>query len=91
MANKDYLLEIGLEEMPARFVTDAMLQLESRTAAWLKDKRITYTAITSFSTPRRLAVRIEGAADSQEDIVETKKALLAASHRQRMEPGQKQQ
>lgn len=73
MANKDYLLEIGLEEMPARFVTDAMLQLESRTAAWLKDKRITYTAIASFSTPRRLAVRIEGAAEAQEDMVETKK------------------
>lgn len=73
MANKDYLLEIGLEEMPARFVTDAMLQLESRTAAWLKEKRIAYKAITSFSTPRRLAIRIEGAAESQEDIVETKK------------------
>ena len=30
MANKDILLEIGLEELPARFVTDSMNQLADK-------------------------------------------------------------
>ena len=38
MTKKDILLEIGLEEIPARFVTDSMNQLADKVRNWLEDK-----------------------------------------------------
>ncbi|WP_042223429.1 glycine--tRNA ligase subunit beta [Oceanobacillus manasiensis] len=70
---KDVLLEIGLEELPARFVDDAETQLKEKTANWLKEQRISYAAISSYSTPRRLAVHITGVAEEQETIEEEAK------------------
>lgn len=67
---KHVLFEIGMEELPARFIDDAELQLKEKTAKWLEDLRIAYDSITSFSTPRRLAVRIENIADMQTTIEE---------------------
>ncbi|MBP2241660.1 glycyl-tRNA synthetase beta chain [Cytobacillus eiseniae] len=73
MAKKDLLLEIGLEEMPARFVTSSSEQLSNKVQAWLMEKKIAFDHITAFSTPRRLAVLVEGVAESQEDIHEEAK------------------
>ncbi|OLO38898.1 glycine--tRNA ligase subunit beta [Alkalihalophilus pseudofirmus] len=70
MSKKDFLLEIGLEEMPARFVTDAMNQLKDKIEAWLNDGHVSYDAIEAYSTPRRLAIVIMGLAEKQEDKVE---------------------
>lgn len=67
---KHVLFEIGLEELPAGYVDDAEKQLADNTAKWLKDLRISYEAITSFSTPRRLAVLIQGMAEEQTTIEE---------------------
>ncbi|MDY0405546.1 glycine--tRNA ligase subunit beta [Virgibacillus sp. 179-BFC.A HS] len=67
------LFEIGLEEMPARFIDQAESQLLDKTKKWLDEQRISYSGVTSFSTPRRLAVRIENIADRQEDINEEAK------------------
>ena len=68
-----FLLEIGLEEMPAHVVTPAIKQLVKRTADYLKEQRVDYTDINPFSTPRRLAIQISGLADKQEDISESVK------------------
>ncbi|TGD18650.1 glycine--tRNA ligase subunit beta [Levilactobacillus suantsaiihabitans] len=68
-----FLLEIGLEEMPAHVVTPAIKQLVKRTADYLKEQRIAYDDIKPFSTPRRLAIQIDGLADKQEDISESVK------------------
>ncbi|KRM01148.1 glycine--tRNA ligase subunit beta [Limosilactobacillus gastricus] len=65
-----YLLEIGLEEMPAHVVTPSMNQLQSRVENYLKDQRIEYQTIKAFSTPRRLALKIEGLSDKQPDVDE---------------------
>ncbi|WP_209123019.1 glycine--tRNA ligase subunit beta [Alkalihalobacillus sp. BA299] len=70
MSKKDFLLEIGLEEMPARFVTDAMEQLKNKVESWLKNGNIAYDTIDTYSTPRRLAISITGLAEKQEDTVE---------------------
>ncbi|MFC4558844.1 glycine--tRNA ligase subunit beta [Virgibacillus kekensis] len=67
---KDLLLEIGLEELPARFIDDAEKQLKKKTAAWLEELRISYESVTSFSTPRRLAVLLKGVAEEQTSIEE---------------------
>ncbi|GAB3050910.1 glycine--tRNA ligase subunit beta [Virgibacillus ainsalahensis] len=69
----DVLFEIGLEELPARFIDDAEKQLAEKTKSWLDELRITYDGITSFSTPRRLAVQIENIAEEQTTIEEEAK------------------
>ncbi len=64
------LFEIGVEELPARFIKDAEQQLKEKTTTWFTDLRIPYEAISVFSTPRRLAIRIEGVAENQTTIEE---------------------
>src|SRR5699024_10014549 len=59
------LLEVGVEELPARFIDSAEKQLKQKTKEWLTSLRITYTSVTSYSTPRRLAVVIEDIAEKQ--------------------------
>ena len=68
MSKRDLLLEIGLEEMPARFVTDASNQLSAKLTNWLLEKNISFEQVSSFSTPRRLAVLVSKVAEKQEDI-----------------------
>ena len=67
---KDILFEIGLEELPARFIDDADRLLRSKTKQWFEENRISYQRITSYSTPRRLAVLIEQAVEEQETVEE---------------------
>lgn len=38
MSKQDLLLEIGLEEMPARFLHDSMVQLGEKLTDWLAEK-----------------------------------------------------
>ncbi|GKT03310.1 glycine--tRNA ligase subunit beta [Furfurilactobacillus sp. WILCCON 0119] len=66
----EFLLEVGLEEIPAHVVTPSIDQLVARTTTYLNEQRITFDAIKSFSTPRRLALLISGLADQQPDIEE---------------------
>ncbi|WP_227934940.1 glycine--tRNA ligase subunit beta [Alkalihalobacillus deserti] len=73
MSKRDFLLEIGLEELPARFVTDSMNQLKEKVETWLKNERLEYSEIQAFATPRRLAVIIEGLAENQPNIEEEAK------------------
>lgn len=68
--SKDILFEIGLEEIPARFIRAAMEQLQDRTTKWLESSRITHAGVTAYATPRRLAVLVKDAAEKQEDISE---------------------
>lgn len=68
--SKDILFEIGLEEIPARFIRAAMEQLQDRTSKWLDSARITHAGVTAYATPRRLAVFVKDAAEKQEDISE---------------------
>lgn len=68
---KDALFEIGVEELPARFIINTENVLKELTEKWLKDNRILYESIETFSTPRRLAVRINGLANQQATLAET--------------------
>ncbi|MDA1474803.1 glycine--tRNA ligase subunit beta [Bacillus changyiensis] len=73
MNKKDLLLEIGLEEVPARFLDDSMNQLGEKIESWLKDKKIDYGKVRLFNSPRRLAVLIENIAEKQDDVKEEAK------------------
>lgn len=67
---KNVLFEIGLEELPARFIDDAEKQLFEKTAKWLTDLRISSDNIKTYSTPRRLAVLIQNMEEFQESVEE---------------------
>ena len=67
MSSRDFLLEIGVEEMPARYVQDALIQLETKLKDWLKEHGLVYRQIVSYATPRRLAVLIKELAERQAD------------------------
>lgn len=72
------LFEIGLEEVPARFVRQAAGQLKDIVEKWLDESRIAHGAVRSFATPRRLAVLAEDVADRQADLTqETKGPALS--------------
>jgi glycyl-tRNA synthetase beta chain len=68
----DFLLEIGLEEVPARMIAGAEAELKRRVLALLEREHLAQSDASSrsFSTPRRLAVLVSGVADQQEDVRE---------------------
>ena len=68
----DFLLEIGLEEIPARMIAGAEAELGKRVRELLARERLLddSAAVKTFSTPRRLAVLVEGVRASQADVEE---------------------
>ncbi|WP_225047182.1 glycine--tRNA ligase subunit beta [Lacticaseibacillus kribbianus] len=64
----NYLLEIGLEDMPAHVVTPSLDQFATKAAKFLKENHLDFAGIEKFATPRRLAILITGLADKQEDV-----------------------
>jgi len=67
----DFLLEIGCEEIPARMIDVASLELRQRMSALLQRERLEPAgAISHLDTPRRLAVLASGIPASQPDITE---------------------
>ncbi|MCQ6558313.1 glycine--tRNA ligase subunit beta [Paenibacillus mendelii] len=67
---KDLLLEIGLEEVPARFVRGAMNQLKDKTVKWLETARISHGEVKAYATPRRIALHIGDVEEKQTDLNE---------------------
>jgi glycyl-tRNA synthetase beta chain len=67
--NASLLLEIGTEDLPARFISPAMQQLKDNAEKILKESYIHFAGVRTYGTPRRLAVTIEGMSRMQEDRV----------------------
>ncbi len=67
---KDFVLEIGTEEIPARFMGPAISQLEELVHSWLRDNRLPGEGVAAYGTPRRLVVYITGLAENQEEFSE---------------------
>jgi glycyl-tRNA synthetase beta chain len=67
----DFLLEIGCEEIPARMIDAASLELRERLNTLLRRERLEPAgAVSSLDTPRRLAFLASGIPASQPDITE---------------------
>jgi glycyl-tRNA synthetase beta chain len=68
----DFLLELGLEEIPARMIASAEAELGSRVTGLLTRERLLEpdAKVTTYSTPRRLAVLAQGVPSSQADTDE---------------------
>jgi glycyl-tRNA synthetase beta chain len=67
----DFLLEIGTEEIPARMIDAASAELRERVIKLLDRERLSAVgAVSSFDTPRRLAVLVSGVPEAQPDVTE---------------------
>ncbi|MBF0289633.1 MAG: glycine--tRNA ligase subunit beta [SAR324 cluster bacterium] len=64
-----FLLEIGLEEMPADVILPALKQLADKIQATCEQNKLGIQKMETFSTPRRLAVLLHGLPEKQEDQV----------------------
>ncbi|WP_306486364.1 glycine--tRNA ligase subunit beta [Abiotrophia sp.] len=64
----EFLLEIGMEEIPARFLLDLSQQLEKRVADFLAEERLAYESLSAYATPRRLAVLVHGLDECSQDV-----------------------
>jgi len=68
----DFLFEVGLEEIPARMIAAAQAELARRVQDLFSRERLfdAGAAVSSYSTPRRLAVIVSGVLAAQADAEE---------------------
>lgn len=67
--DRELLIEIGCEEIPAGWLPGLTAQMARHLEARLKEFRLAPGApVESFSTPRRLTVRVAKVAERQEDL-----------------------
>lgn len=68
MQTKDFLLEIGTEEIPAGYLKDAITYIEDNFKQFLQTNRLSSDKIITTFTPRRLALIAKGLQAGQEDL-----------------------
>lgn len=73
-----YLLELGCEEIPARFVDGFTQELKEKFQSKLTENRIAFKDISTLSSYRRLTVIINEIADMQTDYTEVVKGPPSA-------------
>lgn len=64
----DFLLEIGVEEMPAGDIANALSQLETAAPALFDELRLSHDTLKVYATPRRLVVYAHKLAPRQPDL-----------------------
>jgi glycyl-tRNA synthetase beta chain len=67
---KDFLLEIGMEEIPAVFLSKALRDLREMSLELLSSIRLNPKSLKTMGTPRRLSVMVRGLPESQGDLVQ---------------------
>lgn len=65
---RDLLLEIGLEEVPAKFMPPALAELAELARTQLEAQRLPYGSIETYGTPRRIALLVRELAERQLDL-----------------------
>ena len=62
-----YLLEVGVEELPYKFIPQAIEQLNQGFTKFLEENKIKFDDIKVYATPRRLAVLVYGLENATAD------------------------
>ncbi len=75
----NFLLEVGTEDLPAGFVSDAIRQWQAMIPASLTAAALTNDGVEIYATPRRLVAMITNLPDRQIDRVEEIKGPPAAT------------
>ncbi|MDV3347999.1 glycine--tRNA ligase subunit beta [Leptothoe sp. LEGE 181152] len=68
-----FLLEVGTEDLPASFVSDALEQWKAKIPAELEEQLLSPESIEFYGTPRRLALVLNGIPERQPDREEEAK------------------
>ena len=74
---KDFLFEIGTEEMPSAPLNNAVSQLGKLVEAGLKDAGLAHGPVEVISSPRRLAVLVSDVATATEEVNDVKRGPAA--------------
>ena len=72
-----YLFEVGVEELPYKFIPMAIEQLKQGFEKFLNDNNVSFSNVKVMATPRRLAVIVDGLSASQPDLEKTVKGPIA--------------
>ena len=64
------LFEIGMEEIPARFLNQALTDLKNNFEKKLTTNRIKFDGIKTYGTPRRLVLVVDEVSEMQEELNE---------------------
>lgn len=67
---RDLLFEIGTEELPARFIDPALKALKELAQREFERENLSFEAVKTLGTPRRLTLYVSGLAEAQPDRVE---------------------
>lgn len=68
---KPLLIEIGSEEVPARFISKGLALLKDALTNFFEKSAIEYGNISEYATPRRLALYFEDVTEKQKDRTKT--------------------
>ncbi|MCD1146869.1 glycine--tRNA ligase subunit beta [Peptoniphilus sp. KCTC 25270] len=63
-----YLIEVGVEELPSSYVSNALKDFQNNVENFLKEENISFESIEAYATPRRLALLISGLPEAQESV-----------------------
>lgn len=72
-----YLLEVGTEELPYKFIPSAIEQLSKGFTTFLNDNKVKFSDVKVYATPRRLAVIVDGLENKTEDEEKIVKGPIA--------------
>ena len=72
-----YLLEVGTEELPYKFIPSAIEQLNKGFTTFLNDNKVKFSDVKVYATPRRLAVIVDGLENKTKDEEKIVKGPIA--------------
>lgn len=70
---KNFVFEIGTEEIPAGFMPSILRQLKDLAAKAFKEAHLSYGSIDTMGTPRRLTLLVSDLQDQADDVTEEHK------------------
>ncbi|GAV23168.1 glycine--tRNA ligase subunit beta [Carboxydothermus pertinax] len=77
----DYLLEIGVEEIPARFIPGIIEETQNKGDELFKENGIIYESLITEATPRRIVLWVSGILEkTEEKILEVRGPSLKAAY-----------
>ncbi len=68
--NNYLLFEVGVEELPSRFVSSTLEQIKNNLTKLFNENRIIFDNIETYGTPRRLTFVVKGISDRQSNLEE---------------------
>ena len=71
-----YLLEVGCEELPYKFIPSAIQQLKTGFENFLNSNKVDFEDVKVYATPRRLAVIVSGLEKESKDEIKVVKGPI---------------